>query len=117
MVSLWPPVATAAASCLLLGQAGPVGKPLLEQLDPERRALVLMALLGIALFAVLMVLLIWMWGRRVRRLARHRTPVRKRDLSDWDRKQPVMKGEFDANDEEGKDGEDGGDDEEDWRER
>jgi hypothetical protein len=52
--------------------AEPSTEPVLEQLDPPRRAAVVMALLGITLIGLFLVLFIMMGGHWVRRLARHR---------------------------------------------
>ena len=48
-------------------------EPLLEQLDPPRRAMVLMALLGLVLLGITLVACIMIGGRWVRRLARSTT--------------------------------------------
>ena len=46
------------------------GEPLLEQLDPPRRAMVLMALLALVLLGITLVACIMIGGRWVRRMAR-----------------------------------------------
>jgi hypothetical protein len=45
-------------------------EPLLERLDPPRRAAVLMAILGLVLLGILLVTCVMIGGRWVRRLAR-----------------------------------------------
>jgi hypothetical protein len=52
-------------------------EPLLKQLDPPRRAAVLMALLGLVLIGVTLVACVMIGGRWARRMARHR-PGRNR---------------------------------------
>ena len=66
-------------------------EPLLNRLDPLLRAVVLMALAGLVIVGLSLMAFAWLGGRRVRRLARSRPPVRERDLSDWDRKQPAAR--------------------------
>ena len=53
---------------LLLAQDS--AKPLIEQLDPPRRAVLIMALLGIALVGITMVACVMIGARWVRRMAR-----------------------------------------------
>lgn len=68
---------TNVACCgLLLAQQAE--QPLLEQLDPPRRAIVLMALLGLVLTGIALVACIMIGGRWARRMARSR-PVRSAD--------------------------------------
>jgi hypothetical protein len=52
--------------------AAQTSKPVLEQLDPPRRAAVLMALLGLVLLGMLLVVCVMIGGHWVRRMARHR---------------------------------------------
>jgi hypothetical protein len=66
---------------------GPI--PLLERLSPELRAIVLMALAALVILGIGLVGFAWLGGRHVRRLARKRPPDRTREISDWDRKQPL----------------------------
>jgi len=47
-------------------------EPVLEQLDPPRRAAVVMALLGLVLTGLLLVTIVMLGAHWVRRLARHR---------------------------------------------
>jgi hypothetical protein len=47
-------------------------EPLIEQLDPPRRAVVVMALLGLVLTGLFLVTVAMLGGHWVRRLARHR---------------------------------------------
>lgn len=57
--------------------AEPPANPLIEQLDPPRRAMVLMALLGIVLVGVFLVAAVILGARWARRLARQsRGPTR-----------------------------------------
>jgi hypothetical protein len=46
-------------------------EPLLKQLDPPRRAAVLMAILGLVLLGIVLVACVMIGGRWVRHLARH----------------------------------------------
>ena len=55
---------------LLLAQQA--AEPVLERLDPPRRAAVIMALLGLVLTGLLLVTIAMVGGHWVRRLARHR---------------------------------------------
>jgi hypothetical protein len=63
-------------------------EPLINRLDPERRAAVVAALFGLVLLGLFMVMAIWLGGRYVRRRGRINPPVRPPLMSDWDRKQP-----------------------------
>src|SRR5205085_2031038 len=54
--------------------------PVLERLDPPRRAAVVMALLALVLVGLLLVLIAMLGGHWVRRLARHR-PGKRRPVS------------------------------------
>ena len=62
-----------AASAGLIGaallQTEQAAEPLLERLDPPRRAIVLMALLGLVLTGVVLVACVMIGGRWVRRLS------------------------------------------------
>jgi CHASE1-domain containing sensor protein len=60
-------------------------QPLLQRLDPERRAGVLLALAGLVLLALILMVLTYLGARYVKRIARHRPMPRQRDPSDWDR--------------------------------
>jgi hypothetical protein len=66
-------VSRAKAVCWtsLLVAAAPSG-PVLEQLDPPRRAAVIMALLALVLTGLLLVTIAMLGGHWVRRLARHK---------------------------------------------
>ncbi len=55
--------------------------PVLERLDPPRRAAVIMALLGITLIGLFLITFVMIGGHWVRRLARHR-PGRWRIVND-----------------------------------
>jgi hypothetical protein len=50
---------------------GEPAEPLIEQLDPPRRAAVLMAILGLVLLGIVLVACVMIGGRWVRHLARH----------------------------------------------
>src|SRR3954447_11277406 len=52
--------------------AAPSIDPVLEQLDPPRRAAVVMALLGLTLVGLFLITTVLVGGHWVRRLARHR---------------------------------------------
>jgi hypothetical protein len=67
-------------------------RPLLLRLDPESRAKVLMALLGLVLVGIGLVALTILAGRHVLRIARtSHGPTRRRE-DDWYRK-PLVQGE------------------------
>jgi hypothetical protein len=69
-----------AAQLVALLQAEQAAEPLLERLDPPRRAIVLMALLGVVLTGIALVACIMIGARWVRRHARsgvRPTPVDK----------------------------------------
>jgi hypothetical protein len=79
----------------LLADVTPPG-PLLDRLDPQRRAAVLAALAGLILLGIGLVLLVWLGGiaarrrNRVERLRTERTrAAHPPQISDWDRKQPA----------------------------
>jgi hypothetical protein len=59
------------ASSLLLAATDPTD-PVLERLDPPRRAVIIMALLGLTLIGLFLVVLAMLGGHWARRLARHR---------------------------------------------
>jgi hypothetical protein len=62
-------------------------QPPIERLDARQRAMVLMALLVILFLALMLLLLIWVGGRWVRRLARRRYEPPRPSLigkSDWE---------------------------------
>ncbi|HEX4412669.1 MAG TPA: hypothetical protein VH107_03505 [Lacipirellulaceae bacterium] len=56
----------------ILLAAEETGAPVLERLDPPRRAAVVMALLALTLIGLFLVIFIMVGGHWVRRLARHR---------------------------------------------
>jgi ferric-dicitrate binding protein FerR (iron transport regulator) len=56
----------------MLLAAEDAAEPVLERLDPPRRAAVVMALLALTLIGLFLVVLIMVGGHWVRRLARHR---------------------------------------------
>jgi hypothetical protein len=71
-------------TALLQVQQG--AEPLLERLDPPRRAAVLMALLGLVLTGVVLVACVMIGGRWVRRLAGRgvrSTPANKKAAEPW----------------------------------
>jgi hypothetical protein len=55
----------------------------LPQLDPQRRAGVLLALAGLVILGLGMIALVWLGAQHVRRLARQRPIGRTRDASSW----------------------------------
>ena len=61
-----------AASRVVLLAADDAAEPVLERLDPPRRAAVVMALLALTLVGLFLVILTMVGGHWVRRLARHR---------------------------------------------
>jgi hypothetical protein len=67
------------ASPGVLLAAEEAAEPVLERLDPPRRAAVVMALLALTLIGLFLVIFIMIGGHWVRRLARHR-PARGRKL-------------------------------------
>jgi hypothetical protein len=68
--------ATVAACCLLLAEQST--EPVIERLDPPRRAAVLMALLALVLTGLVLVACVMIGAHWVRRLARH-TPGKGRN--------------------------------------
>ena len=66
-------------------------EPLLMRLDPQQRAKVLMALVGLVLVGALLVGLAWLGGRHVRRIARKRPRPASRHDDQWYRKPLVPK--------------------------
>jgi len=76
----------------ILLAAGERAEPLLMRLDPEQRAKVLMALVGLVLVGSLLIALVWLGGRHLRRIAGKRPrPASPRDDL-WYRKPLVPKG-------------------------
>ncbi len=75
-----------ARATLLLADASDKTQPLLLRLDPEQRARVIMALLGLVLVGGLMMVLILAAGRRLRRIARQRHVRTTVDEAEWYRK-------------------------------
>ena len=63
-----------------------------QRLDQLTRGRVTLALVGLLLLAGLLMLLVAISARMMRRIARHRPPVRPREISDWDRKEPGDRG-------------------------
>ena len=76
------PCALHPASCLLRGILTPASslllaahdaaEPVLERIDPPRRAAIVMALLGLTLIGLFLIVLAMLGGHWARRLARHR---------------------------------------------
>ena len=64
-------------------------KPLIERLDPQSRAGLLAALAGLVVLAIGSMVVVYLGGRYVRRIIRQRPPERRREVSDWNRRQPV----------------------------
>ena len=71
--------------CLLLA-VDKQAEPLLVRLDPERRAKVLMSLVGVVLAGLGLMALAWLGGRRLRRITRKPLPPTPRAEDDWYRK-------------------------------
>jgi hypothetical protein len=63
-------------SCLSILAANAVNGPVLERLDPPRRAAVVMALLALVLTGLMLVMCAMLGGHWVRRLARHQPGTR-----------------------------------------
>ena len=61
-------------------------EPLLVRLDPERRAKMLMALVGVVLVGLGLVALAWLGGRRMRRITRKPLPPTQHAQDSWYRK-------------------------------
>jgi hypothetical protein len=61
-------------------------RSLLDRLDPERRAKLLMALLGVILAGVALVVLVILWARHARRIAGKPLQATQRHEDDWYRK-------------------------------
>lgn len=59
---------------------------LLNRLDPVNRARVLMALLGLVLIGLTLMAMIWILGRRMRRIARQKPPASRVSEDQWYRK-------------------------------
>ena len=79
-------VAAWAASAPLLSAAEEKAQPLLVRLDPQSRAKVLMALLGLVLVGIALVAMTIMIGRQVLRMARTSHGPTPRHEDDWYRK-------------------------------
>lgn len=60
------------SACCQLIVAAQASEPVLERLDPPRRAAVVMALLALTLIGLFFIVLIMVGGHWVRRMARHR---------------------------------------------
>jgi hypothetical protein len=76
--------------CLAGFLAAEAPRPLIERLDPPRRAAVMAALAGLIFLAFVCTAGIWLWGQWLRRRLRKDRPQPRAPLvSDWDRKQPV----------------------------
>jgi hypothetical protein len=58
-------------------------EPPLPQLDPQRRASVILALAGLVILGLGMIALVWLGAQHVRRLARQRPIPRSREPSSW----------------------------------
>src|SRR5438128_2371237 len=58
-----------------------LAEPVLERLDPPRRAAVIMALLGLALIGLFLIIVVMVGGHWVRRMARHRPGQRRAGLN------------------------------------
>jgi hypothetical protein len=83
-------VVTAAALGAVVAFSGAdESRPLIEQLDPTRRSLVLLVLMLVVVVGLALMTMAWLGGRHAKRLARARPPQRTREVSDWDRKQPA----------------------------
>jgi hypothetical protein len=70
----------------LVAATAQASEPLLLRLDPERRAKVLMSLVGLVLLGAALILLAYLGGRRLRRIARRRPALTSRGHDDWYRK-------------------------------
>jgi hypothetical protein len=88
LVAAW----TSGAPLLLAAEEK--ARPLLLRLDPQNRAKVLMALLGLVLVGIGLVALTVMAGRQVLRIARTSHGPTRRYEDDWHRK-PLVPGEPD----------------------
>jgi hypothetical protein len=98
MVNMFAPPAWAAAILL----AVEVIEPPLPQLDPQRRASVILALAGLVILGLGMIALVWLGAQHVRRLARQRPIERSREPSSWAASPRIRDNtprEFDENDE------------------
>ena len=82
----------ASAYQIMLAEVAPRAEPVLEQLDPARRAKVLAAIAGLIILGLGMMLLAWLGAKATRRymnrepLIKHKppagTPVREKDWAD-----------------------------------
>jgi hypothetical protein len=79
MVNVFALPAWAAAMLLAAEEI----EPPLPQLDPQRRAGVLLALAGLVILGLGMIALVWLGAQHVRRLARQRPTERPREPSSW----------------------------------
>lgn len=68
---------------ILLQPGQPRPKLLLERLDPQLRAEVLLALLAMVLVGLALVAIVVIWGNRLRRAARHRPRPRDIGADRW----------------------------------
>ncbi len=66
-------------------------EPLLMRLDPEQRAKVLMAFVGLVLVGALLIAIVWLGGRHLRRIARNRPRPTSPHDDQWYRKPLVPK--------------------------
>ena len=79
----------AANVSTLLVLAADQAKPLLERLDPQTRAGLLAALVGLVVLAIGSIVVVYLGARYVKRIIRQRPPERRRDTSDWKRRLPA----------------------------
>jgi len=86
-----------ASSHRLLLAVDKQAEPLLVRLDPERRAKVLMALVGVVLVGLGLIALAWLGGRRLRRITRQPLPPSNCQEEGWYRK-PLVPNEPQAPD-------------------
>ena len=75
-----------AHAAVLAADASEKAEPLLMRLDPQRRAKVFMALLGLVLLGALLIAVAALGGRHALRLARKRSGPTARHEDDWYRK-------------------------------
>jgi hypothetical protein len=83
--------ALAARGANSLAEAQKQAEPLLVRLDPQRRAKVLMALLGLVLLGALLMAIAALGGRHVLRTARTRPRPTSHNEDEWYRKPLVPK--------------------------
>ena len=72
-------------------------QPILMRLDPASRAKVMMALLGLVVLGAALVLMVWVGGRYMRRIARERPKPTPLHSDDWAKK-PLAPGEPESGD-------------------